>query len=873
MLLVAASVLLLCLTISVSRAYIIMPDMNQRLYIKIGDLNLGSILSFTSSNETTHVCGKNVSSFSPIEMVEAMVFAINTINQRGFLSGIKLGFVIADACSEPLVAAMQAVRFLPKSDPEDYKPTHGTIYRIGGRGHVRTYGDGTGVWLESALESNNFNPISDFSHNDVSLRLPHPAHCLSISPANKNYLQSFDVIGVIGTESSFTTMLVSDILIHCDIPVVSVHATDNRFNDEDLYPILYRMQPPDNNIACAIETFLSDNKWFHFSILIREHDEIEDSYNSIRARLTAKFSCISRVFEVSEDLDYKLLIESILNDNISSRIVIILADTLVMAKIIKATKETQSEGMIVWVGLEHWTTLIAGREAPVGSIGITDAGNYMQGYLQYLRGLNLSNANPWFADAFRDLLKCTESACVSEYLRNIKQIPNLTSSMYNAVMVFGYALKDFLRTVCRGERSKHAVSCFQRNRHRFPPFIANVTFNESSEWIYFTRERYLRKSFAIYQAVGRSNESMVQIAYHNWKNVSMIRLREMDLSVYRFNLSYLDPNAYCTPPCRSNETTIYISSCCYMCRFCAKNEIVSDSKRQCVPCPKLHWPQVVSSNLTVCAPIEPYYLNFYARVSILLLSLSGLFTLSVLVAGYLYWRNRENQIVKASNIELSMGQLVCFLTGYLAIPVLLLKPSYASCTIGILMFTASFNNSYMLMLIKAMRVYRIFTASLRAVRRVSFTQTRFVLGASVSYLVFEVSLFFSISYFYPMEVRTYQPDSDENYTETSCVVPAIHMVSFLMIDFMLLVMSAILAFKTRVLPATYRDSHLVTICIVTTIILWSAFLPVFFLSRQYQSMILSIMFAILINHTVTFTCIFLTRLHEALTQAPHYEFY
>ncbi|CAL1543091.1 unnamed protein product, partial [Lymnaea stagnalis] len=138
-----------------SFAHIIVPPMDDVVYSVEGDFNIGVIVSI-SSHERTRICGTNlpINALMMVEVVEVIVYAITQINlDKTLLPNMKLGFVILDACKKTQAAVFQAMRFLPQSNPDDYK--------------------------------------------------------VSNTPG---LLHSFDVIGVIGTDESHTTIPVSHLL-------------------------------------------------------------------------------------------------------------------------------------------------------------------------------------------------------------------------------------------------------------------------------------------------------------------------------------------------------------------------------------------------------------------------------------------------------------------------------------------------------------------------------------------------------------------------------------------------------------------------------------------------------------------------------------
>ena len=90
---------------------------------------------------------------------------------------------------------------------------------------------------------------------------------------------------------------------------------------------------------------------------------------------------------------------------------------------------------------------------------------------------------------------------------------------------------------------------------------------------------------------------------------------------------------------------------------------------------------------------------------------------------YVYFR--EEKVIKASSRELSFLQLVAIFLGYVTTLVYTAKPTHMNCATAYFLFCLTFNLIYAALLVKAVRIYRIFNsatkgnAQLKAVSPVS----------------------------------------------------------------------------------------------------------------------------------------------------------
>jgi hypothetical protein len=101
----------------------------------------------------------------------------------------------------------------------------------------------------------------------------------------------------------------------------------------------------------------------------------------------------------------------------------------------------------------------------------------------------------------------------------------------------------------------------------------------------------------------------------------------------------------CTPACSRHmkRQSIEPVQCCWVCKQCDVNQIVSRDGQQCEPCEELFWPD---ANFTACQKIPPKYTCF-AFVATGTLTMI-IFTLNIAIAVY-FLRHREDRVIKATS--------------------------------------------------------------------------------------------------------------------------------------------------------------------------------------------------------------------------------
>ena len=138
--------------------------------------------------------------------------------------------------------------------------------------------------------------------------------------------------------------------------------------------------------------------------------------------------------------------------------------------------------------------------------------------------------------------------------------------------------------------------------------------------------------------------------------------------------------------------------------FCRENEILINNKTGCQRCPESFWPD--DATATTCEKIPAVYLKTSDTSAIVLLVLAA-----CLVVMYVFYRNRNVKLVKASSRELTGIILIGIILAYLVVFSYIAKPSKVSCYCSHLGFNLAVTLIYSPLLLKTNRVYRIFTGN------------------------------------------------------------------------------------------------------------------------------------------------------------------
>ncbi|KAK6993367.1 metabotropic glutamate receptor 2 [Biomphalaria glabrata] len=210
-------------------------------------------------------------------------------------------------------------------------------------------------------------------------------------------------------------------------------------------------------------------------------------------------------------------------------------------------------------------------------------------------------------------------------------------------------------------------------------------------------------------------------------------------------------------------------------------------------------------------------------------------------------------------MELNYIRFTALLMSYSAVPLNVTEPTHTVCTLKAMLFTVSFNISYLIMLIKAIRIYRIFRSPLTNFK-LSYISSTFHITITLGFFVEEVIRFLLLARFVLIKSLLHQPQVQVRYVEKFCMTPNIHMSTFVITDLLFHIVSSVFAFKTRTLPNRFKESRFISTCVLTTLIMWCAFLPAYLTTMKMRTRALYLVTAILINSYTILLLLLIPRL-------------
>ncbi|GFN89549.1 metabotropic glutamate receptor-like [Plakobranchus ocellatus] len=515
-----------------------------------------------------------------------------------------------------------------------------------------------------------------------------------------------------------------------------------------------------------------------------------------------------------------------------------------------------------------------------------------------------------------------KNATVKSILSNLQS--STTFSLYvDAVWTFALATHELIRNLCPGVTGQKVRKCIQGDI--LLDYLKNVSFNGSSGVVMFTQTgdavgRYivtqveigpkqdpLNLGFDGSQNIGLNGKTVAYYDIHKrsmgftGNPISWDHLKRAPILTDRTNQrkcenredgDYYDndyfnddsdedcfsnydadfsepqevsvPESVCSKPCKPGQFLIQRepAPCCWECRACRDNERLVRGNASCELCAAFTWPDPETGYQT-CAMIPVTYPQISELLPTLqiFLGVLALVILLIIVLCYVYFR--ETRVIKAASRELSVLQMAATFLGFITVILFQVTPDPLVCGALYFLFCLSFALLYCPLLVKAVRIYRIFDSTSKSTRRPKFVSPVSQIAMTGCLVLIQILLCVFVFLVYRPTAQKIQPARSEKRVELSCDMTPPGLASFLAYNLVLVLLCSVFAFKTRKLPDNFNESNFICMCVTTTLVIWLAFVPTYFASRRGHVRILLLSLALLLNHTVALVFLFAPKIYAA----------
>ncbi|XP_031563061.1 uncharacterized protein LOC116298676 [Actinia tenebrosa] len=738
---------------------------------KSGDLVLGGLFPVHKKSKTTEsACG--VFALQPgYQYMIAMLFALDKINNdSSLLRNISLGTTIYDTCESSTIGADRAKDF-----------------------------------IKYTLKEGDAAPL----------------------------------VGVVGPFSSDVSIATAPLLRVFGIPQVSYGSTSATLSNKQVYGNFFRTVPSDHFQAKAIVDILRHFGWNYISTVNSKGNYGERGMEELKVTAEKNGICVA----TSRTLPYLPTTshyEDIVNDikrqkHEHTNVIVLFTTQSDSTGLLKAASALGAD-RFSWIGSSGWSNrmdVIDGREGIAnGSITVNHLDGYVESFERYYTNVSLHMQNPWGREFFKQFLKCNNSD-VKEPNGNVScWIPNMELSpvrvVINAVYAFAHALQDMQTALCLGEGlceelksalSKEQLVGYLRNAS-FPDISSDLmlTFNDDQEMDgNYTIMNFQQKTSGDWDYVNVGEWGMVM------KNNSLVakNFRIDEDKISWGNAVSSPPVSICSKPCvypKIRQPHASHPRCCWDCISCHANQIILNDS--CQSCPQGYRPQ---ANFTSCGMIPQVHPDFRAALAIFIVVLTALGIVGTCLTGIFYLKHLNHPVIKASGRELSflitLGILLCYVAVFPAFT----KPSPVTCSLSRYFGSVCYTFCYAPLLMKTIRIYRIFTLAKKTVARPSMVSPKsqvLVTSGLISIQFLITSLWILSS---PPQIKYNYLSLEETVLE--CQTNNLTLVFNLSYNLILILLCTLFAFKTRGFPRNFNEAKYIGIMMYLTCSIWITFLP------------------------------------------------
>lgn len=761
-----------------------------------------------------------------VEQVEAMVFAINTINKDpNLLPNVTLGFSIRDTCTTPSHALQQAFKYVQ-----------------------------------------NANDSCSVAGNRIA------------------------VSGVVGAQYSSVSIDIANLLRLHKIPQISHASSSDVLSDKTRFDYFFRTAPPNMLQAKAIADIIIALKWEYVFAIYSDDAFGRGGIDAVLNELADKvcIAALIPLSVTAVPSDYDAALRNMSKEwvrNASIAVLFVHLDEAVgMMKGMRRFRNGPYRDTlrdITWLGIASWGDSLPPEyhaEAR-GMLTIATKSLDIPDFDNYFASLHPTNYtdNVWFEEFWERRFNCSLSnltnvapcdladesiALTAEEHRLFTR----ATLILDAVMAFAHAIHNLINSTCSDNRLCPAVLVNKLtgqavNGELLREHLSNVSFiGPSTNLVTFNNQGNILGAYFI------KNLKTVSAAENRYTFEVVGTWHESEtLNISIENIEWVingstPPESICSRPCKGGYQPIPVAKqqCCWVCSQCQSVKGVSNGVDPCWDCNETDMPNEEKDG---CVPIPITFLSYADiwAVVLILLSLVGL--LATIFISIIFVIFRKHKVIKASSREVSTILLVGIFLCYVMPFFIVAMPSDAICAIRRFGVGFSFSICFSALLIKTNRIFRIFNLhSLKPQKAPPLISP--LSQVLLTFALIAIQILIAVIWL-AVETPSTKTQYFTRYAEKKCGESPITGLSItLSYNFLLLLLSTYFAFRARKVPENFNEAKYINVTLYTLCIVWLAFIPTYFVTAELKAVFqtLSLSLAILLSATTTLACLFVPKL-------------
>ena len=781
------------------------------------DFVLGGLFPLRQVVEGTIQCG-SIRPERGIERMEAMLYAIDVINNSTeLLPGLKLGFDLRDTCSSETVGLEESLDILV-----------------------------SGGVLSDAIGTDG--------------------DCLM----NSNASSVTTPLGLVGAASSSVSLPVATLMRLFMMPQISYASSSSELSDAERFMYFLRTIPPDNLQTAAMVDLLDYFNWTFVSTVHSRDSYGENGIRDFRQNAQNRSICTEyegEFFLNSPTADY-VQIASTLYHNTTSNVVILYCLDIFAYRVIEQVHQISIQNnfkrRFMFIASDAWahSTNIS-RDFPetvAGYIGFLPFSTKHQGFSDYFSSLlpsnNIRNQES-FTEFYGVVHNCSDSCHnatapvtnTSDYSQG-----SFIPLVIDAVFAYAHALQKFLDMHCSQpiQWDRNTRRCIGSNTTLdtsvLLDYLFNITFNSSSgPLVDFDTSGNVNAPYQItnFQVQLNNDGGSVLsefVTVGEWvpRNAKGMRLI-LNVSKIQFGLEAGEEIILRTSPVESNcgrpcdmghYRQVQPDGCCWRCAPCVANNFSSDPAGiKCSSCPAGQWGSEPLTGSSSCVNIPIIKLTPADPIAIVVVVLSSLSLIAVAIVIFVFIINFKHPVVKSSGREqvalLLTGITLSFCLSY----IIIIPSSTAVCFFERLVIWTSFSLIYGALLVKIVRVARIFLRTPSSPRP-RFTEPHYQVIFTLCIVGVQLVITaVSMIVVYPVSVQETRSNEGSRaspmYVITCQAINPILFTVHILYDAALILLCTFFGWRTRNFPENFNEAKYVLFTSLALILIWLGFIPTY----------------------------------------------
>ena len=608
----------------------------------------------------------------------------------------------------------------------------------------------------------------------------------------------------------------------------------------------FSVVPYENYEVDAITDLLVKLKWKYVSIVASLDNENQETAERFKRIADKRGICIDTTVQIPISPSSKDLTEAVqkLKGSSNATVVVLLANSISIHGLL----QSDLRGFSFLSG----TKLRASRngikfksETAKGLLLLQNVETYDEGFKNYFLNLTLSsNGYSWFGEFWSEIFQCNIPNKYRSKFGTYKNIYNKTCTGQEKLtedkVDFRFALvKPVMNAVqsivCALKGSKEMRACDLSYFPQYASTCGRLIMVNSSDYILRGNCQLMNSDnltnsneFHILNYDGASYSKVGRWLYNVSNGKGVLHLKHENISWNRGEYRV----STCYSKCKLGEVEDRGGNakiCCYKCQKCKADEIIANNS--CIKCLEFQVPDQLRSR---CLPLPLVSISSQSEAT-LFLQVGAIVGIAIaLVAVVMCVKYRRSRIVKSTGRELSffimLSIIVCFSSSF----IFFLRPSSIVCGVQKIILSQCLSCCYIPLLLKTVRVYRVFQASKKLVRNPSYVSTRSQVVMCLIGIVanFLLGVFLIISS--PAEVMQELIDGKKKVA-VLCMHNPVHAITSLIPCIVLMLTCTYFGYKTRRFPSNFNESFRVSITMYISCFLWAMFVPLLYVFQLNRS--------------------------------------